>query len=100
MRQDDPSEWRNRYVAAIQEVDRERLLPRIYDAKLAIWDRLEQVGGTGNSEEHVALQQAMSLLCKLQGLYFNDLRMNEFRSASPRAPQVSLQRLQHCVAGD
>lgn len=99
MRSDGPSEWRDRYIAALQEVDREKLLPRIYGAKLAIWDRLEQVG-EGRSEEHVALHQAMSLLCKLQGLYFSDASMNEVRAASPKAPQVNLPQLQHCVAGD
>lgn len=100
MRPGGPLKWRDLYTAAIEEVDPGKLLPRIYSAKLAIWDRIECVGESSNSAERAALERAMILLCKLQGLYFEDIRINEFRSPSPRAQQVNLQRLQHCVAGD
>jgi len=73
MRPDGPSRWRNRYTAVIQEVDSEKLLTRIYGAKMAICDRMEELGGHGNSAERLSLKQALNVLGKLEGLYFYDL---------------------------
>lgn len=72
MRLDGLSEWRNQCAAAIQEVDPEKLLSRICGAKMAIRERIEEMDGHGNSAERIALKRAMSLLSRLQGLYFHD----------------------------
>jgi len=73
MRPDGASRWRDLYTAVIQEVDSEKLSTRLYRAKMAICDRIEELGGDGNSAERLSLKQALNLLGKLEGLYFYDL---------------------------
>lgn len=73
MRPDGPSRWRNLYTAVIQEVDSEKLLIRIYGAKTAICDRIEELGGQDSPAERLSLKQALNVLGKLEGLYFYDL---------------------------
>jgi|SRR5215469_11161262 len=70
MRFDDPkSYWKELYIAAILEIDSEKVLSRIHNAKMAICDRVEELNGRGNAAERVALSRAMRALTELQEVY-------------------------------
>jgi hypothetical protein len=70
-----PSNWKELYVAAILEIDKEQILPRIHDAKMAICDRVEELGGGGKAAERIALNQAMKALSELQTIYQSESQM-------------------------
>jgi hypothetical protein len=70
-----PSNWKELYIAAILEIDREQILPRIHDAKMAICDRVEELGGGGKAAERIALNQAMKALSELQAVYQGECQM-------------------------
>ena len=61
--------WTELYAAAILEFDKERLLPRIMAAKMAVCDRIEELDGNGSLSERVKLNNAIKVLCELQNLY-------------------------------
>lgn len=62
--------WKELYTAAILELDKAKLLPRILAAKMAVCDRAEELNGRGDVSERAALNSAMKALCELQSLYF------------------------------
>lgn len=77
------SNWRELYTAAILEMYKDQILPRIYDAKMAICDRLEELGGGGKAAERIALNQAMKAPSEMQAVY---------RGESQMAPKKFLKR--------
>ena len=64
-----PANWKELYIAAILELDKDHILPRIRDAKMAICDRVEELGSGGKAAERMALNQAMKALSELQAVY-------------------------------
>ena len=77
-----PSNWKELYIAAILEIDKEQILPRIHNAKMAICDRVEELNGGGGAAERTALNRAMKALNDLQDVYSSQLQ---------QAPQQFLQ---------
>lgn len=71
---DSHSNWKEVYIAAILEIDKDQILSRIHDAKMAICDRVEELGG-GKAAERVALNQAMKALSELQAVYQSESQM-------------------------
>ena len=69
---DCSAKWKELYIAAILEIDSEKILSRIHDAKMAICDRVEELNGRGDISERVALNRAMRALCELQDIYCGD----------------------------
>jgi hypothetical protein len=70
MRPDEPvATWKDRYTAAILEIDKAKIPLRVRDAKMAICDRLEELNGRGDVAERAALNRAMSALNALQEIY-------------------------------
>ena len=69
---DCSAKWKELYTAAILEIDSEKILSRIHDAKMAICDRVEELNGRGDISERVALNRAMRALCELQDIYCGD----------------------------
>ena len=70
MRLDDPkTDWKELYIAGILEIDSEKILSRIHNAKMAICDRVEELNGGGNPGERIALSRAMRALTELQKVY-------------------------------
>src|SRR5262249_33708186 len=61
--------WKERYIAAILEIDTEKVLLRVRAAKMAICDRVEELNGGGSASERAALNQAMKALGELQDIY-------------------------------
>jgi|APPan5920702752_1055751.scaffolds.fasta_scaffold170540_1 hypothetical protein len=72
---DSHSNWKEVYIAAILEIDKDQILSRIHDAKMAICDRVEELGGGGTAAERVALKQAMKALSELQAVYQSESQM-------------------------
>jgi hypothetical protein len=64
------------YIAAILEIDKDKVLSRIHDAKMAICDRVEELGGGGKAAERMALNQAMKALSELQAVYQSESQMS------------------------
>ena len=70
MRLHDPeSYWKELYIAAILEIDSEKVLSRIHDAKMAICDRVEELNAGGTPAERIGLSRAMRALTELQDVY-------------------------------
>jgi hypothetical protein len=69
---DCSAKWKEPYIAALLEIDSEKILSRIHDAKMAICDRVEELNGGGDVSERVALNRAMRALCELQDVYCGD----------------------------
>ena len=67
--QDCSARWKELYIAAILEIDSEKILSRIHDAKMAICDRVEELNGGGDISERVALNRAMRALGELHDVY-------------------------------
>jgi len=61
--------WREHYVAAILESDKEKVLLRVRAAKIAICDRVEELNGGGSASERATLNRAMKALSELQDIY-------------------------------
>jgi hypothetical protein len=61
--------WQERYIAAILEIDGEKISLRVRAAKMAICDRVEELNGGGSASERAALNQAMKALGELQEIY-------------------------------
>ena len=68
-----PTDWKQLYTAAVLELDKEKLLVRIYEAKMAIFDRIEELNGSGKLSERTALQRALKALRELHDVYFGEL---------------------------
>lgn len=68
-----PPDWKQLYTAAVLELDKHRLLARIHEAKMAIFDRIEELNGGGTLSERTALQRALKALGELHDVYFGDL---------------------------
>ena len=87
-----PSNWKELYIAAILELDKGKILLRIHDAKMAIFDRVEELGGKGKAAERVALTQAMKALCELQAIYHGKsqaaVQQCEASSANPNSSSL------------
>ena len=58
--------WKTRYRAAILEIDKAKIPLRVRDAKMAIFDRAEELNGQGDVAERTALNRAMRVLNVLQ----------------------------------
>jgi len=61
--------WQKRYIAAILEIDSEKIPLHVRAAKMAICDRVEELNGGGSASERAALNQAMKALGELQEIY-------------------------------
>lgn len=85
MRLDDPeTDWKELYIAAILEIDSEKVLSRIHNAKMAICDRVEELNGGGNPGERIALSRAMRALTELQEVYRGVVREEPRHAFTPR----------------
>ena len=71
---DSENNWKELYIAAILEIDSEKVLLRIHDAKMAICDRVEELNGGGKAAERTALGRAMRALTELQDVYCGAVR--------------------------
>ena len=70
MRSDSSSAtWKELYAAAILELDRGKLSARIYAARMAIYDRIEDLKGVESMTERMALNQAIRALRELEDVY-------------------------------
>lgn len=67
-----PADWKQLYIAAVLELDKDKLLSRIYEAKMAIFDRIEAIDRGGLPSERAALQRAMKALGELHAVYFGE----------------------------
>jgi hypothetical protein len=67
-----PRRWEELYTAALLELDKQKLHPRILAAKMAVCDRAEELNGNGTLSERVALNHAIKALCELESLYFSN----------------------------
>ena len=68
-----PTHWKQLYTAAVLELDKQKLQARIHEAKMAIFDRIEELNGSGTLSERAALQRAMKALGELHDVYFGEL---------------------------
>jgi hypothetical protein len=74
------------YVAAILEIDKDKIPSRIHAAKMVICDRIEELHCGGSATERMALNRAMKALGELQ-------QVNGNNAPSPYPPPVNHERL-------
>lgn len=95
MRLNDPEScWKELYIAAILEIDSEKVLSRIHNAKMAICDRVEELNGGGNPGERIALSRAMRALTELQEVYRGVVREEPRQTFTRRTPGEKVARKQ------
>lgn len=63
------SDWKELYISAILEIDSTKIPSRIHDAKMAIFDRVEELDGGGNASERTSLNRALRALSELQDIH-------------------------------
>jgi hypothetical protein len=78
---DSLSNWKELYIAALLEIDREQVHAKIHAAKMAICDRVEELNGGGSIAERTALGRALKALSELQEVYVTEL---------PRFPRLAV----------
>ena len=80
----NPCTWKDFYQSAILEPDYTKQTQRIAEARVAIFERAEEILTRPSTDEHSALNQALRMLLLLEEVALSELEPNTPRKGPSR----------------